>query len=419
MTPQAQAGGEHTLLLSSSGSVLSAGACGLGWNRGLPLCPSLFAWRAVDLPEPAGLLHASYYHNLAVGARTGALYSWGCGTFIDGQRDGAIPALGNIPALGPALGPARQDLPRQDLGEPPSLVRLPEGETAAALSGGAYHSVVLTKPGNRVLTFGAAQLGQLGRKLKLGPEAETDGAGLPVESEPGPVEGLPKFDPVKSIGAGFYNTLVACKSGKLFCAGENQNQQCGAGASNLRRMTEVAELRGRDVQAAAGGYCHTLFLTRAGEVLSMGCADEGQRGDGRGAGDGARPAVTSAGLPEGRRAVAVAAGANHSVVLGEDGVAYAFGSNEYGQCGPQLQRPFAGGAAAAENDEHVLSPAPVSLPPGAGRVVAVSAGYAHTVLRTERGRVFALGQNESGQLGLGKGSVEVESITIPAEVATV
>ena len=38
-------------------------------------------------------------------------------------------------------------------------------------------------------------------------------------------------------------------------------------------------------------------------------------------------------LPDGVKAVDIAAGANHSVVLGNNGVAYTFGANEVGQCG--------------------------------------------------------------------------------------
>ena len=38
---------------------------------------------------------------------------------------------------------------------------------------------------------------------------------------------------------------------------------------------------------------------------------------------------------------------------------------------------------------------------GGGRVAHASAGYTHTVLRDEGGRVFTLSQNENGQLALG------------------
>ena len=76
-----------------------------------------------------------------------------------------------------------------------------------------YHSVVLTASG-RVLTFGAAQLGQLGRAT---PAGSADKSGLPVDATPRQVEGLPpsEHDPVARVAAGFYNTLVAC--GWLLC----------------------------------------------------------------------------------------------------------------------------------------------------------------------------------------------------------
>jgi alpha-tubulin suppressor-like RCC1 family protein len=43
----------------------------------------------------------------------------------------------------------------------------------------------------------------------------------------------------------------------------------------------------------------------------------------------------------------------------------------------------------------------IPLPPGAGRVVAVSAGYAHTVITDDKGGVYSFGQNENGQLAAG------------------
>jgi alpha-tubulin suppressor-like RCC1 family protein len=345
---------------------------------------------------------ASYYHNLAIGKSTGTLYAWGCGTFTDGKNDGAIPAFG-LPAARPfEIGGV------EDRGGPPHAVALPPSETAAALAGGAYHSVVLTKDG-AVLTWGAAQLGQLGRRLTRAPNAATDSSGLPVDARALPVEGLPdpRHDAPVAIGAGFYNSLVACRSGALFCCGENQNGQCGAGEgspSNLPTMTRCTALEGFKTAAAAGGYCHTLVLTTEGKVLSLGCGDDGQRGDGRPPDDGARPAVTTVALPGGRQAAAVAAGANHSVVLATDGTAYAFGSNEFGQCG---SGPAPGDGGGEAPSGFVLTPRAIALPRGvhtgpAPRIVHVSAGYAHTVLRDEHGNVFSCGQNDNGQLGLGK-----------------
>lgn len=423
------AGGEHSLFYNAKQqSLFSAGACGLGWCRQHPLTDALFSLRHVPLgskhqdeesqtsessnnnaqqhhsttEEPcSNLFYASYYHNLAVGARTGKLYSWGCGTFTEGANmDGVIPALG-------------QGRTATDLGQLPKPVYIPtknrneNNDPIVQLSGGAYHSIVLTRS-NRLLTFGAGQLGQLGR-----PTTDVDASGLPVDPTPAPVVGIPATETVSQIGAGFYNTLATCRSGALYCAGENQNQQCGSGPKNLLKMTRVKELEvetgGRDiVESAQGGYCHTLVKTLAGKVFSMGCGEEGQRGLGRATtndehddddDDIQLPVISTVDLPGGHTATQVAAGANHSVVLGSNGVAYTFGANDVGQCG--VPSDDNNGDDDDEGGGLVWSPQAVDIP---GRVVQVSAGYAHTVLTTETGHVFAFGQNDNGQLGIGNGT---------------
>eukprot|EP00550_Attheya_septentrionalis_P007856 CAMPEP_0198287000 /NCGR_PEP_ID=MMETSP1449-20131203/5953_1 /TAXON_ID=420275 /ORGANISM="Attheya septentrionalis, Strain CCMP2084" /LENGTH=394 /DNA_ID=CAMNT_0043984883 /DNA_START=94 /DNA_END=1278 /DNA_ORIENTATION=- len=370
------AGGEHTLYKTRKGEVFSAGACGLGWCRLDPMCESLFRWRSVQIPEPVKLLYPSYYHNLAVGSNTGKLYTWGCGTFTDGGMDGVIPAL----------GPGKAS----DRGELPTFI--PVAGPIVQITGGAYHSAVLTEAG-RVLTFGAGQLGQLGR-----PTLQSDASGLPVDQTPSPALGV--TEPIKSIGSGFYNTFALCKSGKLYCTGENQNRQCGQGDDNLRQLTHVKEVT--NAEQVDGGYCHTLIKTISGKVYSMGCGDDGQRGDGK-ATDNERAILTPISLPVAVQQVA--AGANHSVVLGTNGVAYTFGANDVGQCGVPSD-PY-------EDDDDddddglgpVLTPKPVSLPKHSGEVVNVSAGYAHTVLTMSSGKVFVFGQNDNGQLGVGANKV--------------
>ena len=371
------AGGEHSLFLHKDGRLFSAGGCGLGWCRLDELSASLLKWRPVNLPEAVSAVHAGYYHNLAVGASSGKLYTWGCGTFTEpNSLDGVVPALGPHATT--------------DRGEFPQIAPLPSldgdrKEHIAGISGGAYHSIVWLKPSGNVYTFGAGQLGQLGRRLGT----NLDESNLPVDPNPRPVEGLPSNDPVTAIGGGFYNTLAICKSKSLYCAGENQNQQCGEGLKNLTTMTKVKEVK--DVTQVAGGYCHTLIKNSYGKVFSMGCGEDGQRGDGRGDTEDdesivSRPVVTPVSLHI--PATQVAAGANHSVVLGVNGVAYTFGANDVGQCGID------------SDNEPVLTPQPINTE---DKVVRVSAGYAHTVLTTASGRVLVFGQNDNGQLGLGNG----------------
>ena len=141
----------------------------------------------------------------------------------------------------------------------PTRVHVDGGEKALALAAGAYHSVVLTGS-SKVLTFGAAQLGQLGRVLTH--HAQTDGSGLPVDDTPAAVSGLPASCTPIGIGAAFYNTYVLCKERKgAYCAGENQNGQCGATREqNVHTMSSIPELQGELLAQIDGGYCHTLAL---------------------------------------------------------------------------------------------------------------------------------------------------------------
>ena len=411
---QAVSGGEHTLLRLVNGTILSGGACGLGWCRMQDMHELLYGWREVGINEPVSKLYASYYHNLAVGGNTGSLYTWGCGTFVDGKNDGVIPAL----------GPNSME----DLGSAPARVPIPG--KVLDVSGGAYHSVVLNDDGN-VYTFGAGQLGQLGRSLSKSHTAKVDGAGLPVDSTPQLVEGVGEEEIVKTIGASFYNTFVTCKSGTVYCSGENQNMQCGEAqdandSKNLHKMEPIRELADENIKItkAVGGYCHNLMLDDQGHVISMGCGDEGNRGDG----------VSEEELEENGKkrsifnyvklpcsAKDIAAGANHSIILGNDGNCYGFGSNEYGQLGVQkrIVTQNAGTTSNIDDDDstaYILAPAHIKLPENAGKVVTISAGYAHTTILDEHGDVYTFGQNENGQLGLGTKGLKIPYIFSPIKV---
>lgn len=350
-------GGEHSLAVDKSGRVWSAGACGLGYTRLLEVVPALAQWQKVHaLPQSARSAIGGYYHSLVLGAE-GSVYAWGCGTFTDGNNDGSIPALGQ-PTISETTWPAR----------------VAGISDIVAVAAGAYHSVALSKS-LEVWTWGAAQLGQLGRPTPIG---LTDGAGLPVDSTPRRVA-LPE-EPM-SIGTAFYNTFVVCRSGAVYCCGENQMRQCGGGKDNLRAMTRVPF--SAKIQKCVGGYCHTLALTRDGEVLTLGCGGEGQR-----AGPDCEDVSKVDGIPT--KIIDIAAGANHSLALDETGVAWAFGSNEYGQLG----------VGDVANGEAVWKPMRVQHPKLGRRWVALSAGYAHSLFTDDSGSIYSCGTGANGALAL-------------------
>lgn len=169
----------------------------------------------------------------------------------------------------------------------------------------------------------------------------------------------------------------------MLCSGENMFGQCGAGAGFGRgAMAAVPEVAGLDVAEVDGGYCHTVIRTGDGRVFTLGCGEDGQRGDGR-LDEGRAPGeVSEVRLPCRRACAAVRAGLNHSLALCDDGRVFAWGSNEMGQLG-------------VPGDEG--SSVPVAVPGVAGGV-QISAGSTHSSVVDSAGRLWTFGSNESRQL---------------------
>lgn len=88
----------------------------------------------------------------------------------------------------------------------------------------------------------------------------------------------------------------------------------------------------------------------------------------------------------------VSCGSYHTVCCTEIGDAFAWGSNEFGQCGTatslKLQVNY---APQICNFDSYHKP----------QIKAVSAGSQHTAWLDDIGRVFSAGKNDKGQLGLG------------------
>ena len=89
--------------------------------------------------------------------------------------------------------------------------------------------------------------------------------------------------------------------------------------------------------------------------------------------------------------MAVAAGESHTVVVGEDGNMFAFGTNILGQIGTIYTTDM-------------LDPTPVAgLPPSLGPVRQIATGFNHTGIVTDAGDLLMCGFGRFGQLGLGPG----------------
>jgi len=166
----------------------------------------------------------------------------------------------------------------------------------------------------------------------------------------------------------------------------------------------------------AAGATHSLFVSNDGVLYAAGSNNAGQLGIGTSDSDAhTEPVVVKTNLPDGVKIVSVAAGGftgeryislyysttvsyPFSLYVTSEGKVYGFGSNAYNQLG-------------TTNSGNILTPTQIVLPDNAF-AVAVFAGDYHSLVLTNDGRVFAFGENYSGQLG----NALIYTMTTPTEV---
>ncbi|MDY0170631.1 MAG: glycosyl hydrolase family 28 protein [Thermoguttaceae bacterium] len=145
----------------------------------------------------------------------------------------------------------------------------------------------------------------------------------------------------------------------------------------------------------AAGSRHSVVLDEDGGLLAWGDGRMGQLGNGQFA-NADRPVAVAGPDGEGRLAgvVAVSAGMYHTLAICEDGSVWAWGNNTFGQLGN----------GSWGHLEHSALPVQVVGPGGEGHlkdVVAISAGWDHSVALLNDGTVWAWGSRCHGQLGDG------------------
>ncbi|OQR84663.1 hypothetical protein ACHHYP_13054 [Achlya hypogyna] len=173
--------------------------------------------------------------------------------------------------------------------------------------------------------------------------------------------------------------------GHVFSWGDGGETQLGHGTATSKAMPQMIDaLRGRQVVAVACGAMHTLVLGGSGEVYAWGNNQYGQCGLASGASVVPIPTLVQDFV--GHPVTAVACGAGHSVVILADGRVFSWGIGAQGQLGL--------GSSAASDHPRCIEALP-------NIAVAVACGIAHTLLLLQDGRLFGCGLNQFGQLGLG------------------
>ncbi|PIK61243.1 hypothetical protein BSL78_01802 [Apostichopus japonicus] len=205
-------------------------------------------------------------------------------------------------------------------------------------------------------------------------------------------------DKVFQVSCGDDHSAFVTENGRLYTFGANEWGQLGLGSSkSTTKPSSVKALKQEGVKVVACGRLHTLVLSKTGRLYTFGGRREGQLGHGDLEGSELPKLVQS--LSE-HNIVKMACGTDHSFILTDAGVLFAWGGAAEGQLG------------MGDTSECTI-PRELSV---SGKVKHLSCGYYHTAFVTdtssmnlchhlffftEDSKLYTFGENDLGKLGLG------------------
>ena len=312
----------------------------------------------------------------------GSVKAWGSNTY--GQL-----GQGNSTTLGDGAG---------EMGDNLSAVDLGAGRTAVAIAAGDNHTAVILDDGN-VKVWGQNTYGQLGQgnTIQIGDGSSEMGDNLSAVD-------LGTGRTAVAIAAGGSNTAVILDDGSVKVWGFNNLGQTGQGNTNTigddsnemgDNLLAVNLGTGKTAIDIAVGQYHTVVILNDSTIKAWGNNSYGQLGLGNTNTIGDGPAEMGDALQTigpGLKALAIAAGASHTIAILHDGTVVTAGQNSYGQLG----------LGSTDNMGDDISDQLTTVNLGTGRTAtAISGGYLHTSVILDNCNVKAWGINNVGQLGQG------------------
>lgn len=190
--------------------------------------------------------------------------------------------------------------------------------------------------------------------------------------------------------------------------GQNNQGQLGNGttvnaASPVPVELPEGVLAGKTLFGLSAGYLHSLALLHDGSVAAWGYNNQGQLGLGHQSASPLAGRVDNTGALVGKIVIAIAAGAFHNLALCDDGTIISWGMNNHGQLG---------------TGDRQMRLAPVLVGPlgalAGKRVVAITAGFYHSLALCDDGTVIGWGYNDEGELGDGSTATALVPVAVDA-----
>ena len=312
-------------------------------------------------------------HSLAIGS-DGYVYAWGRNDY--GQLGNNTKSNSSTPVR--VHGPGNAG----------------EGLKAIQVSAGAWNSMALAADGT-VYTWGSISKGYSN-------DCSSPQTVPTTVEDPSDASGV--FHAVQISTCWSFDMAIG-QDGYVYTWGYNTNGQLGNNTSDTTATNIFHPAPGRvfvssqstaaagpwlkAVQVSAGGW-HALAIDEDGNTWAWGRNDNGQLGDGK---DDDETAPVKVGKPAGTPTdftyLQFSAGCFHSLALGSDGNAYAWGSNNYGQLGDGTTT-------------NRTTPVKVGKPAGTPAdftYLQFSPGFYHSLTLGSDGNAYAWGFNRYGQLG--------------------
>ena len=218
---------------------------------------------------------------------------------------------------------------------------------------------------------------------------------------------LPEDFTYLQVSAGYCHSLARGSDGNVDAWGYNYFGQLGDGTTTVRHAPVRVKTPDRKtypdlpadftyLQVSAGNY-HSLALGSDGNVYALGDNEYGQLGDGTTTNQTTPVKVRSpAGTPADFTYTQISGGNTHSLAVGSDGNAYAWGCNQQGALGNNTASWF---GDANPVPMRVRDPANPTDKDQGLKATQVSSGFNHSLAVGSDGNAYAWGSNDTGQLG--------------------
>ncbi|PKA54527.1 Ultraviolet-B receptor UVR8 [Apostasia shenzhenica] len=201
---------------------------------------------------------------------------------------------------------------------------------------------------------------------------------------------------VKQIACGDSHCLAVTAKGEVHSWGRNQNGQLGLGTTEDSLVPKIIEaFQGISVKMVAAGAEHSAAVTENGDLYGWGWGQYGNLGLGDRS-DRLIPEKIS--TNDGQQMVLVACGWRHTITVSSSGALYTYGWSKYGQLGH------------GDFEDHLI---PHRLEALKDSIISqISGGWRHTMALTSDGRLYGWGWNKFGQIGVGDNSDHCSPIQI-------